>query len=96
MSEPCVLVAYVSKNGGTAEIARWIAETLTDAEGTEQNGRASATDRAPRSPRRRGRRGQHGELRSDHARAAHERAARHRLARGHPPEPDPAAAPALV
>jgi menaquinone-dependent protoporphyrinogen IX oxidase len=32
MSEPCVLVAYVSKNGGTAEIARWIAETLTDAD----------------------------------------------------------------
>ncbi|HEY5836338.1 flavodoxin domain-containing protein [Streptomyces sp.] len=29
MSEPCVLVAYASKNGGTAEMAQWIGETLS-------------------------------------------------------------------
>ncbi|MBY8876244.1 flavodoxin domain-containing protein [Actinacidiphila acidipaludis] len=31
MTEPRVLVAYASKNGGTAEIAAWIGRTLTDA-----------------------------------------------------------------
>jgi menaquinone-dependent protoporphyrinogen IX oxidase len=28
MTTPAVLVAYASKNGGAAEIARWIGETL--------------------------------------------------------------------
>lgn len=31
MTTPCVLVAFGSKNGGTAEIAEWIGDTLREA-----------------------------------------------------------------
>lgn len=44
---PLVLVAYGSRNGGTAEIARWIAETL-EAEGVDAEVRPASAVSDPR------------------------------------------------
>jgi menaquinone-dependent protoporphyrinogen oxidase len=44
---PLVLVAYGSRNGGTAEIARWIAETLKD-EGVDAEVHPASAVRDPR------------------------------------------------